>query len=127
MSSNWYKMAQSEIRLWLDDVRDPQDPQIQEKFGAEGNEIWVKTMPEAISYLNQGNVSFISFDNDLGEGQEEGYHLADWIEEKAFDGTLSPLGWNVHSRNPVGSSKIVNAMTNADKFWNENEMGELQR
>jgi len=122
---DWYKMAQSEIRLWLDDVRDPQDPNIQEKFGAEGNEIWVKTMPEAISYLNQGNVSFISFDNDLGE-ELEGYHLANWIEEKDFDGTLYPLGWNVHSRNPVGSSKIVNAMTSAEEFWHGNEE-ELQR
>jgi hypothetical protein len=119
---NWYKTAQSGIRLWLDDNRDPQDPKIQEMFGAKGDEIWVKTMEEAISYLHQGNVEFISFDHDLdNEGEKPiehtGYDLASWIEERAFDQTLPPLGWNVHSRNPVGSSRIVDAMTNADRFW----------
>ena len=121
---SWYKMAQSKIRLWLDDNRDPKDPKIQELFGSRGNEVWVKTMDEAVNYIERGNVSFISFDHDLdNEGdspiEKTGYHLACWIEERAFNGTLDPIGWNVHSRNPVGSNDIVAAMNKADEFWGQ--------
>ena len=90
-------MAQTGIKLWLDDNRDPKDPKIQNLFGSTGDEVWVKTMDEAIKYILQGNVEFISFDHDLdneGENPSEktGYDLANWIEEKAFDGTLNPIG-----------------------------------
>jgi len=123
---SWYKMAQTNISLWLDDNRDPSDPKIQELFGAKGDEIWVKTVDEAMKYINAGNVDFISFDHDLdneGERPSEktGYDLAKWIEEGAFDGSIGQMGWNVHSRNPVGAKGIVDAMTNADRFWEEKE------
>ena len=119
MKMNWYKMAKSNkyIRLWLDDERDPTRPEIQNKFGAQGNEIWIKTVDEAIEYLKQGNVEHISFDNDLGEGEKEGYQLAKWIEEQAYLKQLSKIEWNVHSQNPPASLSISAAMSQADKFW----------
>ena len=54
------------IKLWLDDERDPKNPIIQNLFGAEGDEVWVKTAYAAIQYLRQGNVESISLDHDLG-------------------------------------------------------------
>lgn len=36
------------MKVWLDDERDPQDPSIQEDFGARPDMIWVKTAEEAI-------------------------------------------------------------------------------
>jgi hypothetical protein len=95
---NWYKIAQNEtedypeenfsqkIRLWLDDERDPKNPEIQRLYGAAGNEIWVKTAPEAINYLNTKNVKYISLDHDLGNlpGVGSGYDVAKYIEKKCF-------------------------------------------
>lgn len=126
---SWYKTSQTGISLWLDDNRDPSDPKIQELFGALGNEVWVKTVDEAINYINQGNVDFISFDHDLDNNGEllekTGYELAKFIEEGAFDGSISKIGWNVHSRNPIGAQKIVDAMTNADRFWGTDNISSL--
>jgi len=116
---NWYKMANSNIRLWLDDERDPNSPQIQAQYGAQGNEIWVKTIDEAISYLKQGDIAHISFDNDLGENEKEGHLLANWIEEQAYLKELPKLDWDVHSQNPPASTAIVSAMNQADKFWEQ--------
>jgi hypothetical protein len=118
---NWYKKAKSGIRLWLDDGRDPKDPDTQEKFGAKGDEVWVKTVPEAIEYLTKNNVVSISLDNDLGQPQE-GYDLAKWIEEKAYWGELKRLEWRVHSKNNSKAPFIVMALQKADEFWRKNEL-----
>lgn len=93
-------------KLWLDDLRPmPSD-----------FDIWAKTMEEAQSYINNGNIGFISFDNDLSQ-EKEGRHLASWIEEGAFNGTIQKMVWRVHSANPIGAKEIEQAMINADKFW----------
>ena len=103
------------IELWLDDERDPNDPFIQEEFHARPGMIWVKTVPEAKEILKQGNVSYISFDNDLAQ-PEEGKDLAKWIEEEAYYNRLKPMQWTVHSQNVIGQKHIIMAMKNADKF-----------
>ncbi len=107
----------SGISLWLDDERDPRDSFIQERFGAKGNEMWVKTVEEAINILKNQNVESISFDNDLGEGKLEGYNLAKWIEEEAFNKRINRLNWRIHSANPQGKKHIEMAMISAERFW----------
>ena len=110
------------MRLWLDDERDPRDPKIQSGFGAEGDEIWAKTASVAINYLKQGRVEFISLDHDLGPASAgTGMDVANWIEENAFHGTLERLVWAVHSKNTVGAKGMTQALTNADKFWDQKE------
>lgn len=107
------------IRLWLDDERDPRDPKIQSDFGAEGDEVWVKTASVAINHLRGGNVSSISLDHDLGIGVTgSGMDVAKWIEEQAFHGTLARLEWAVHSMNPVGAKQMMQALMKAEEFWN---------
>ena len=121
---NWYKKSQSGIRLWLDDERDPKNPQIQRDFGSTGNEVWVKTQNEAIQQIQNNNVMSISFDNDLGEPESEkgsGYGLAKWIEEKAFFGEIKRMEWYIHSKNNVADKYILMAMQKAEEFWNNNE------
>lgn len=107
---------QQQQELWLDDERNPDDPLIQELFGARPGMIWVKTVPEAKKYLSEGNISFISLDHDLGQ-LESGYDLAKWIEEEAYFGRLPQFSWAVHSQNAKGKDNIVAAMKNADRFW----------
>jgi hypothetical protein len=117
-----YKISSSNIRLWLDDERNPKDLQIQKLFGSKGDEVWVKTAPEAINVLKSNNVVFIDFDNDLGPPEAgEGKDVAKYIEEQAFYGNIKPLQWRVHSMNNVGVSNITNAMKNAEKFWEQNK------
>lgn len=103
------KIYKTEIKLWLDDLR-PMPPEF---------DMWAKNVDEAKAILNQGDVEFISFDNDLAE-EQEGRHLASWIEEKAFNGNIPPMDWQVHSANPIGAKAISQAMQNAERFWNEN-------
>jgi len=128
---NWYKKsmnsgAQSKVWLWLDDERDPSDLIIQQKFGATGKEVWVTTVEEAQRFIENGNAMGISFDNDLGEGNKEGYELANWIEEKAYFRKIPRLQWRIHSQNPNQRARIQRAMENADKFWDETGKQETQ-
>lgn len=96
------------MRLWLDDVR-PMPPDF---------DVHVRTAGEAKSLVLGGQVRFISFDNDLGPSDAgEGYQVADLIEELAFLGRIPPMGWAVHSANPVRRDYIVVCMGNAERAW----------
>ena len=106
------------MKLWLDDERDPHDPKIQQDFGAEGDEVWVKTATVAINHLNQGRVVFLSLDHDLGPPSAgTGMDVAKWIEEQAFHGVLPRLSWTIHSKNPVGAKNMMRALVKADEYW----------
>lgn len=90
-----------------------------------GFDVWVKTAVEAIELLKEGNVTAISLDHDLGLDwniePNNGYHVAVFIEESAFNGTLKPLHVYVHSQNAVGRERIRQALLNARKFWMNNK------
>lgn len=104
------------MNLWLDDERNPNDPQIQEMFGAEPEMVWVRTADAAIAKLKLNIVSWISLDHDLGT-TATGYDVARWIEERAYSGELFRLTWTVHSANVVGARAIRQALENADRYW----------
>jgi hypothetical protein len=95
------------MRVWLDDVRPmPKD-----------YDVWVKTAIDLINLVKQGKVTHISFDHDLGEGEETGYYAAIYIELAARYNQLNPISWEVHSANPDGAKRINYAMTNAQRAW----------
>lgn len=79
------------MKLWVDDERPAPD-------GWE----WARDVQDAIAYLENFNVTEISFDHDLGE-REDAYVLAKWMcyNEKV------PAKIIVHSRNPVGANNIA--------------------
>lgn len=104
------------LDIWLDDLRDPKDPEIQKRYGAKPWMTWVKTAQEAIDLLATGKVRSISFDHDLGSGGD-GYEVAKFLEERAFQGTLPSVQWAVHSDNPEGARYIRLAMGNARRYW----------
>lgn len=107
------------MRVWLDDIRDPTSPTIQQGYGASGDEVWVKTVAEALDLLRTGKVKWISLDHDLGEGEPEGHEVSNWIEENAFHGTLDRLDVYVHSDNTVEAPKMRQAIRNANRFWDQ--------
>lgn len=106
------------IKLWLDDVRP-----------APEGYVWVSRVEDAISeikryekeqdsayeayifgtwnmkrvmeYLDTFTFTEISCDNDLGEGEAEGYKLLDWLE---LTNRNYPI--HIHSANPVAVQRM---------------------
>lgn len=101
----------SNLRVWLDDVRPK----------PAGFDIHVRTAEAAIELLKTGDVSYISLDNDLGEGYTEGREVAKFLERAAFEETLGKVEFDSHSSNPVAADEIAAAQRKAYQFWDENE------
>ena len=94
------------IRIWLDDIR----PNPANEFGIKW--VWYTTAEAMIEdlkrYINWGpfhtiKIDYISLDNDLGEGNMEGYKVLDWLES-----LLIPVefGIHVHTANPVARERM---------------------
>ncbi len=92
------------MRLWLDDCRP-----IPEDF-----HLLAKSATEAIQILEEGQVTHISLDHDLGPPQAgTGYEVACWLEaQTATNPYFKPPTWTVHSANPVGRGRIEQALRN---------------
>lgn len=110
------------IYLWLDDVRP-----------APGGWYHVKTIQEAMPFLERGEVEMASLDHDLGACSDcmdglslekwlilhnyksmpncphfgTGYDLVCWMEETGHWPVQRPF---VHSRNPAGAAKMRQAI-----------------
>lgn len=95
-------------RMFLDDERDPPND----------GEPWVtvRTVPEARSYIEaHGTPEFVSFDHDLGKGEEDGIKLASHLIDLDMDSNLKLLDgfqWYVHSQNPPGRENINGLLEN---------------
>jgi hypothetical protein len=78
------------MRIYLDDQRPT----------PEG---WVRTftVQETIDLLQKhgDEVTHVSLDNDLGEGQPEGYKVVDWIEWQVATAGYRPPAMQIHSAN----------------------------
>ena len=113
--------------LWLDDVRNPfnntqwktmiQYLKEEYLFIFDENEpcgiFWAKTQTEFEKYIKEhGLPDVISFDNDLGIGNEEGYDCAKWLVEYCMNNNVSLPEWYVHSTNPVAKENIENLLIN---------------
>lgn len=93
-------------RLFLDDERLPPND----------GKSWVicRNVEEArLTVIIKGYPLFVSFDNDLGEGLEEGREFAHWLIERDLDHGEMPSGFDyyVHSQNPVARDAINGLMT----------------
>jgi hypothetical protein len=109
------------MKMWLDDIRPtpfpPRDGRDEYPFDKHAPyELHAATADEAIAAIDTGEVTFISFDHDLGLGKT-GYDVAKYIEERAYGGHLRPIYYKVHSANPVGAQNIRTAMDSAWRIW----------
>lgn len=102
------------INLWLDDERLPPP-----------GWVWVKSVDEAIAYLNLGVVNHMSLDHDLGVESEgdplvikeakTGYDLTKWMAENQ---TWSREAPTVHSANPAGAANMKSVINRyGDVRW----------
>jgi hypothetical protein len=101
-------------KLFLDDVRTIDmiyDKSMENEFDI------VRTYIDFVKYIiKNGLPSYISFDNDLGLGDNgevapDGYAAAKWlVYESGLD--LRNLKFKVHSANPVASEQIKGLLNN---------------
>jgi hypothetical protein len=96
------------MKVWLDDER-----VMPSEFDCH-----VKSAGEAIALLVKGSVTLISLDHDLGDEQNgTGYDVACFIEQAAYSGQLAFIEVHIHSANPVGRSRMKQAISRAEEFW----------
>jgi hypothetical protein len=88
---------------------------------------WVRTytVEETIEVLKTRQVSYLSLDNDLGEGKQEGFKCIDWIEEMVyFDKTFPIPILTVHSANPSRAQYMRQVIGRLEQIRQEQIGGE---
>lgn len=120
--------------LWLDDVRNPfnntqwkamiQYLKEEYLFIFDENEpcgiFWAKTQTEFENYIKEhGLPDVISFDNDLGIGNGEGYDCAKWLVEYCMNNNVQLPEWYIHSTNPVAKENIENLLINFKNYYDK--------
>lgn len=109
------------MKIYLDDIRIcPYDDK--EDYPCERG--WVTVRDGASFKLIVSSVKEpieeISFDNDLGFNEPEGWELANWLFEQIREGNIpKPESFSVHSANPVASKRIQATLDDIVK-WEEN-------
>lgn len=98
------------MKIWLDDER---------PMPQEFNTL-CRHPDEVINHIKNGGVTLVSLDNDLGPGYPEGYEVAKFIEEFAFEGGYA-FEVRIHTANPTARNKMKQAIRNAIKFWSQNK------
>ena len=115
--------------LWLDDIKNPfvegmdwwfTIQYLKEEYleidDEECEVHWVKTQSEFEKYIKENGLpDLISFDNDLGIGNGEGYDCAKWLVEYCMNNNVHLPEWYVHSSNPVAQENINQLLLNFTK------------
>ena len=106
------------MKLWLDDCRPAPEGYIwvsrvedaiseikryekEQDSAYEAYIFGVWNMKRVMEYLDTFTFTEISCDNDLGEGEAEGYKLLDWLE---MTNRNYPI--HIHSANPVAVQRM---------------------
>lgn len=107
--------------LFLDDVR---TVEMVYRHPEKYDFVIVRTYAAFVDYIKaNGLPKYISFDNDLGLGDDgkvapDGYAAAKWlVYESGFD--LMELDYYVHSANPVATEQIKTLLENYKKHLRE--------
>ena len=95
------------IKVWLDDERP-----------APTGWVAVRWPREAIALLEQGCVSEISLDHDLGDDVRggTGYDVILWIEEAVALRGFTPPKIHVHSANPSARQKMLAGIRSIERI-----------
>ena len=86
---------------------------------------WVGALwpDEVIRLLEQGTVSELSLDHDLGDdARGTGYDVLVWIEEAVASRGFRPPRIVVHSANPAAGARMVQAIAAIQRLALKNEL-----
>lgn len=102
-----------EIKIFLDD----------ERATPEG---WIRAFwpEEVIALLEQGGVTHLSLDHDLGDDEHgTGNDVVLWIEEAVMCRNFSPPEMTVHSANISARMKMFGAIQSIERAHQRNQLG----
>lgn len=105
--------------LFLDDERAPNSSPM---YNPDIPCIAVRNEDEFFHALEKYGVpSYISFDNDLGPGETEGYDIMKRLVELDIDGVidLTDTEFHIHSMNPIAAKNMENYIRNYMKVQHE--------
>jgi hypothetical protein len=128
-------MKREKMRLYLDDVRTPKDPNNEWVDGIPQWEV-VRSYDEFVAHIQKNgleNYEVISLDHDLGESamnefynnvhpnytldynniqEKTGYDAAKWLVAESMRTGIPLPAVYVHSANPIGSANIMGYVNN---------------
>lgn len=106
------KETQGPITAYLDDNRPTPD----------NFDVHVYDSEHLMEMLSYKNITHISLDNDLGPYcHVEGYQVARFLEEQAFENKIPKLQIQIHSANTVASKEMQQAIAKCNEFWEQHE------
>ena len=129
-------MKKEKIRLYLDDIRTPKDPNNEWVYGIQQWQI-VRSYDEFVTHIRLNgleNYDVISLDHDLGEqatsefynnalpnytlnydnivNEKTGLDCAKWLVAESMNKKIPLPQIYVHSANPIGSANIMGYINN---------------
>lgn len=109
------------MKIWLDDQLD--DINAPDKNLPEGY-VGAKTFAEFKAAIEDAlardeKIEAISFDNDLGEGEMEGFEIAKWLNATHPEIFANQPKIDVHSKNPEGEKALWHHLKNGQKNYKE--------
>ncbi len=102
------------MMVFMDDARETPDG-------------WARTytVEQTIAALRSRTITHLSLDNDLGEGQAEGYHVLDWLEETVYNDSTFPMPEvTIHSSNASRVEYMKRALKNIERIRQQQVGGE---
>jgi len=82
----------------------------------------VYTVDETIALLETRQITHLSLDNDLGDGYEEGWAVAAWIEEAVYNDPTFPIPViTIHSANPVRAASMRQTIESINRIRRQQE------
>lgn len=115
--------------VWLDDLRDPKEPQYEQSIARNCEYVkcgsiviaWLKSYDEFESFIrNEGVPAAVDFDHDLGIGPDgiemNGNDCAKFLLNYCLDNNEAAPEYFIHSANPIGSQNIQSLFDTFNKI-----------
>ena len=130
--TQYIKEAKAGVLIWIDDIRDPQEPTwqnwIKKNFGTNDFDItWVKSYKEFVDFVDKNGLpSNVSFDHDLGnvedpDNEKTGYDCAKYIVDYCMNNDRDIPNYRIQSDNGPGRENIDKYLQNYNKFYIKNK------
>lgn len=111
------------VILWLDDMRNPFDPQANwvhrtmgvKRFAPGTTVIWCKDYNGFVEQVTEQMPDVICFDHDLGMGYS-GKDAANWLCAWCLDRNIPLPAFYSQSSNPVGREAILSLLSQFKKY-----------